>query len=47
MKCWVMWDANFTGVPVEGLSGLVHDGDRDDDDNDDDDDNNNNNKATT
>jgi hypothetical protein len=22
-----MWGANFTGVPVEGLSGLVHDGD--------------------
>jgi hypothetical protein len=21
-----MWDANFTGVPVEGLSGLVHEG---------------------
>ena len=22
-----MWVANFTGVPVEGLYGLVHDGD--------------------
>jgi len=22
-----MWGANFTGVPVGGLSGLVHDGD--------------------
>jgi hypothetical protein len=27
MKCRVTWGANFTGVPVEGLSGLVHDGD--------------------